>query len=1023
MSDYRLAFDAPWCLLLLLLLPALWWYSLRRLSGFGRVRKAVVIGLRSLVLALLVLALAEVQMVRISDRLTVIYLLDQSMSIPAERRSAMIAYVNEAIRQQREGRNRVGVVVFGRDAAIEIPPFDDDVRMDETLTVALDQSHTDLAGALKLAQASFPEDAAKRIVLVSDGNENLGNVLEQAQGAAGSGIGIDVMPVRFDVRSEVIVDRVAIPADVRRGEPFDLKIVLTNTAQPRDDDKGHVRGRLKLWQRSGGQSVLLSDEQVSLPPGKRVFTVRQEIDSPNFYTYEAEFLPDDPAQDPISQNNRATAFTHIRGKGQVLLIEDYRQRPAEGEPPPSYLADQLRKQELEVTRQWSDQLFTGLDQLQPYDTVVLDNVARVTDEQVHFTDEQVAMLVRNTQQMGAGLVMIGGPDSFGAGGWTGSELEKAMPVDFQIKAAKVVPRGALCMLLHACEIPEGNHWQKVIAHKAIEVLGDQDFCGVIQWIGTDQWLWQGGLVQVEGNRRKMLALVDRMTPSDMPQFDPSMRMAAAAFQNLGPKVSVKHMIIISDGDPSPPSNAVLANLKQMNVTVSTVAVGAHGPAESRLLAQIAASTGGKYYAVRNANALPRIFQREARRVARSLLYEKTVRPRVKFPHEMISGLPDPLPPVKGFVMTSVKDNPLVEVSLVSPEPPGEENSTILASWTYGLGKAVVFTSDSGARWTAGWAGTETYNKLFGNIVRWSMRPSGDTAKFNVAADVEGEQVRFVVNALDKDDEFLNQLEMAGTAVGPNMEPVPIRIEQTAPGRYVGTLPAGKSGSYFVNITSIHPGAPGGKPQITSIRTGVNVPYSDEFRGRATNEPLLGELARLAPKGGKPGLVIEAPSIEEIEAKKPLAANPFRPGELPKASTSQDAWFYVVLLAGCLFFCDVFFRRVQVSFAWVGPAAGRVRDFVLRREPKPAESEYIGRLRSRKAEVTDHIEQLRGAVRFEIPETAEPVDLAVLDESKTPQTPADRPAGPAMTDEPREESYTERLLKAKKKAWEDQNRPK
>ena len=47
------------------------------------------------------------------------------------------------------------------------------------------------------------------------------------------------------------------------------------------------------------------------------------------------------------------------------------------------------------------------------------------------------MTICNTQQMGSGLVMLGGPNSFGAGGWTNTELEKAMPVDFQIDNAKV----------------------------------------------------------------------------------------------------------------------------------------------------------------------------------------------------------------------------------------------------------------------------------------------------------------------------------------------------------------------------------------------------------------------------------------------------------------------------------------------------------------------------------------------------------------------------------------------------------
>jgi uncharacterized membrane protein len=755
---------------------------------------------------------------------------------------------------------------------------------------------------------------------------------------------------------------------------------------------------------AAGEPDRLSDEPIILPPGKKVFTISQQIPSPDFYTYEARFVPDNPGDD-MPQNNRATAFTHIRGKGRVLLIEDYEHQ---GEF--FQLVEHLGRPplNLEVTIRPSDQLFDTSGDLLPYDTVLLANVPRE-----HFTEEQIRILVRNTQQMGAGLVMLGGPNSFGVGGWTGTELEEAMPVDFQIKSAKVVPRGALVMLMHACEIPKGNYWQKVIAKEAIKALGDRDCCGLLYWgSGGDQWMWGKGLVEVGGNRGRMMAKVERMTPGDMPQFEPAMRMALKGFRTkpVVDEAAVKHMIIISDGDPSPPSRGVITALKNEGVTISTVAVGAHGPAESRLMERIAQACGGKYYKANNAKALPRIFQREARRVARPLIFDKyPVRPYVKFPHEMVRGIESPLPPIKGFVLTSRKDNPLVEVALVAPRPPGERNSTILASWTYGLGKAVAFTSDSGTRWTDGWLKHQMYDRLFGQIVRWSMRPTGTAGEnFTVVTEVEDEQVRLVITALDKDDEFLNFLKLSGSAVGPDLKPIPIRIEQTAPGRYVGTFPTTYPGSYFMAVSH-------GIPGMAPILTGINVPYSDEYRDQQTNLPLLTELAGMIPTGGKPGRMIEAKGDSKL-TEPLLAINTFRHGELPKATSTHDIWFHPVFLAACLFFFDVFFRRVHVSRAWMPPRLGSVRDASLGRQPQPAKIETMERLRSRKAEVTDRIEQLRTGVRFEPP----------------PQTPTDaevqeligpKPAAPSLTGEEKteEESYTERLLRAKEKVWEEQKK--
>lgn len=1000
MFGYRLTFESPWYLLLLAIVPVLWWFSYRSLRAFGRLRRITAIGLRTLVLVLIILALAEAQMVRISERLTVLYVLDQSLSIPEEQRRAMAEYVNASIKRHRKQDDRAGVIVFGREGAIEVPPFDDDVQMASNLESPLDPQYTNLAVAMRLAQASFPEDASKRIVVVSDGNENLGDALEQAQALAGAGVGIDVVPVHYNRRGEVLVERVAIPNDLRRGEPFDLKIVLNNTRETGGGDAGTVSGKLVLKKQVRGDSVVVSEGPVQLPPGKRVYTVRQEIDAAGFYTYEAQFVPDKPQDDTMPQNNRATTFTHVRGKGQVLLIEDH-----QGRGQYDRLAEALRRHNLDVAVVSSDRAFSTLAELQQYDTVLLANVPRE-----HFSDGQIQMLVRNTQQLGAGLVMLGAANSFGAGGWNNTELEKAMPVDFQIKSAKIVPRGALAMVMHASEMAQGNFWQKKIATEALNALGTRDYCGVIHYShtsGRTEWLWNPGMSVVGPARNQMLNLLGGMVPGDMPDFDPGMVMAYKALLKL-PDAAVKHMIIISDGDPSRPTAGVLNALRQNQITVSTVAVGTHGPADSSTMANIASQTGGKYYQVNNPQALPRIFQREARRVAQPLMYRNELgfSPRIRYPHEMISGISDPLPPITGYVLTTVKDNPLVEVSVVSPEPANEKNATILASWTYGLGKAVAFTTDAGHQYANRWTGWENYDKFFGQMIRWSMRPVDEEGKFSVATDVEDGQVRVVITALDKNDEFLNFLDMSAGVVRPDLDSAEMKLEQTAPGRYVGTFPAQDPGSYMVLIS---PG-PGKAP----IRTGVNVPYSDEFRGRPTNEPLLEQLAQMKPKGGSAGRLIEA-SDKTGSTESLLAVDTFR-HDLPKATSSQDIWYYLVLVGSCLFFFDVFVRRVQLSFAWVPRLAGRL----LRRTPPAEEPATIDRLRSRKAEVSSQFDQIRASARFETSADT-PADTSVLEESQArPTSAGPAPAPPTMTPESQEESYTERLLRAKKKAREQRN---
>ncbi len=164
------------------------------------------------------------------------------------------------------------------------------------------------------------------------------------------------------------------------------------------------------------------------------------------------------------------------------------------------------------------------------------------------------MLVRNCETFGSGILMLGGPNAFGAGGWANTELEKAMPVDFQIKNTKVDAVGALAMILHASEIAQGNYWQKRIARAAMERLGPMDFVGVMQYGNLgDQWLWgdTNGMIRVGPNRQAIIGRLNRMTPGDMPDFEPAMRRVLNSL--IATPASVKHTIIISDGDPTDPT--------------------------------------------------------------------------------------------------------------------------------------------------------------------------------------------------------------------------------------------------------------------------------------------------------------------------------------------------------------------------------------------------------------------------------------------------------------------------------------
>lgn len=231
MLPFRLSFDHPAYLWLLLAIVLIWWIGYRSLAALGRFRRFLAFMFRTLVWTCIVLALAGVQLVWVSDRVTVMYLLDQSESIPRAKRQAMLEYVTRNVRRHRDSQreDRAGIVVFGRDASIEVPPFDDDIPPLRRLESLRDRTDaTNLESALNLAQASMPEDSSRRIVIVTDGNENIGQARKLAARAAESGIGIDIVPVLLDAKNEVLVEKIDLPENIRKGQPFEARVVISN---------------------------------------------------------------------------------------------------------------------------------------------------------------------------------------------------------------------------------------------------------------------------------------------------------------------------------------------------------------------------------------------------------------------------------------------------------------------------------------------------------------------------------------------------------------------------------------------------------------------------------------------------------------------------------------------------------------------------------------------------------------------------------------------------------------------------
>ncbi|MGC4105715.1 MAG: VWA domain-containing protein [Thermomicrobiales bacterium] len=441
---------------------------------------------------------------------------------------------------------------------------------------------------------------------------------------------------------------------------------------------------------------------------------------------------------------------------------------------------------------------------------------------------------------------------------------------------------------------------KAAARAAVDMLGPNDQIGVIAFDSAAEDVVR---LQTIGDRpSRVQAMINRLGSGGGTNMEPGVRRGYEALRRVN--ASIKHMIVLTDGQTEGTGYATLAaRMRRENITTSTVAVGTD--AAKTLLVDIAGRGGGKYYQAINPRVLPRIFTRETRRVVRPLVFEDANGLRVtrNDDHEILAGLTDKLPPITGFVLTSIKENPLVEVPL-SAERPGHPNNAVLAAWNYGLGRTVAFTTDAGQRWARNWSAEEDYDKLFVQMIRWSMRSITDRGEFTVSTDRKDGQLTVVVQALTEEGEFLNNLSLQGGLVrddGTGEAELP--FSQVGPGRYCAEVPLAEAGSYLL---SIFPGRGYG-----ALRSGVSVPYSPEFRDTAANEGLLLTMAAMQPAGGQHGEVIRLPDNPGTWSRF-LGPNLFR-RDLPPGRSFTDVWPATLLIAASIFLLDVFNRRVSIPW--------------------------------------------------------------------------------------------------------------
>ena len=431
-------FDQPgW----LILLPICWVLALiigrQTLSGMGTTARRVALLVRLIVILLLVGAVARPAWRREAKSVNVTVIIDQSDSVgqprlgpdgkPVTVGQLSEAFIDEAADSARMG-DTVSRVTAARKAYVQSLPAAPRDKPDSQTIGATDG--TNLAEAVNLALAIPATDrdggaAAKRILLISDGNQTAGDIGSAASAAQAAGVPIDVKPVRYKFEREVIVERIVAPATARMGQNINLRVLITSLKP--------AKGRLTLL--VNGDAVALGDKPdemdmpVTLDAGPNVVTIPMGLPVGGPQRFEAVFTPDDATLDSIPQNNRSMAVTFVQSEGRVLVLA-----PSQAEVAPLLRALQESKLGAEVRS--PEDAPQSLVDWGAFDCVIMANTS--SDDLSQQQQEDIRAYVHD---LGGGLVMVGGPEAFGAGGWIGSPVADALPIKLDPPQQRKMPRG------------------------------------------------------------------------------------------------------------------------------------------------------------------------------------------------------------------------------------------------------------------------------------------------------------------------------------------------------------------------------------------------------------------------------------------------------------------------------------------------------------------------------------------------------------------------------------------------------
>ena len=849
----QLEIARPWALLLLSVLAGIViWFArgFRSRRGTRRIGEVLV---RCLVLTLAVLAIAGVSIKKSSDITTTIFLVDLSDSVKSVH-SEEAAFVQSAIAQMPD-KNQAGIVVFGADAQIE--QFVSEKKAFTAFQSEVTATATNLEQAVQTALALFPDESARRLVLLTDGSENEGSVQELASSFAGTDVELKVVKYDSYVEKEVYVSDMSLPDTIHQGDQFQVKVNIYSTEAVQATVSLYsgrtLKGQKDVILQKGNNQLVFSDQ--GLEGGLKSYRV----------TVEAE-------EDTVSVNNTYSAFTTVEARPKLLVVEGQKNESQE-------FVKVLEACNYDYEVVTPSGVPAQISDMTLYQSIILVDVY-ADDLRKGFMEN----LETYVKDYAGGVIAIGGRNSFALGNYRNTPLEEILPVSMDLEGEKQIPKLAMVMVIdHSGSMSSPSTGERGVtcmeiakqaAVNSLDSLREIDDVGVLAF--DDGYSWAVPL-QEATDTEQIVDQISGISAGGGTSIYPALAEAVKKIKESD--ASLKHIVLLTDGqDGYRNYEDVLKSMEDEGITLSTVAVGTG--ADSSTLEWLAEEGGGRYYYSDASTTLPRIFAQEVYLSVKSYLINEEFTPVIVNSHEIIQDIfTEGTPSLLGYIASSPKSTATVILESSREDP-------VLSVWQYGLGRTAAWNSDGTGEWTGNFSGWDNYAALWRNIIDWTISNSElgeDTLQIQ-------QEASSAVITYETDD-YSAQTSISAVITSESGKQQEVTLKAASPGVYKAEVPLDEIGVYSINVRNQD-----GKEMIKNINTATAMQYSQEYRYADVSSSLE-------------GFVEKASGRYITDAKEVFDTN------LKGAMSRMDLTELLLLLAVLLFAVDIIIRRMHMD--WLG----------------------------------------------------------------------------------------------------------